>query len=192
MVRLVRERSDAVLDLAGTFRRHGFQGASLSTIQAETGLGRGSLYHFFPAGKTDMAKAVLDEVQAWFDREIYSPLRSDGDPETLIRAMVESTVAYFTSRGLVCLFAAITLAEERETFAAATRGYFTDWIGALTATIRRTGATPDLAAEVAVDTVSGIQGALILARALHDDTLFGATLTRIQARVLDAVHRVHR
>lgn len=189
MARLVRERSDAILALAGTFRRHGFQGATLSTIQAETGLGRGSLYHFFPAGKTDMAKAVLDEVEEWFDREIYTPLRSDGDPETQIRVMLEGTVAYFTSREFVCLFAAITLGEERDTFAAATRGYFTDWIGALTATLRRTGATPDLAAEVAVDTVSGIQGALILARALRDDNLFCTTLTRIHARVLDAIHQ---
>ena len=31
-------------------------------IQQETGVGRGSLYHFFPEGKTDMARAVLDQV----------------------------------------------------------------------------------------------------------------------------------
>jgi hypothetical protein len=29
-------------------------------------LGKGSLYHFFPGGKEDMAKAVLDEVAVWF------------------------------------------------------------------------------------------------------------------------------
>ena len=98
-----------------------------------------------------MAKAVLDEVQEWFDREIYAPLGSDVDPETLIRVMVDGTVAYFTSRKFVCLFAAITIGEERDSFASATPGYFAGWISALTATLRRIGATPDLAAEVAID-----------------------------------------
>ena len=66
MARTIAERPDAVLALANTFRLHGFEGASLSVISAETGLGKGSLYNFFPGGKEEMARAVLDEVNTWF------------------------------------------------------------------------------------------------------------------------------
>ena len=44
MARTVLDRSDAVRALAGVFRKRGFEAGSLSVIQQETGLGRGSLY----------------------------------------------------------------------------------------------------------------------------------------------------
>ncbi|WP_156516114.1 TetR/AcrR family transcriptional regulator, partial [Rhodococcus sp. EPR-147] len=75
MARTVLERSDAVRALADVFRKRGFESGSLSVIQQETGLGRGSLYHFFPAGKTDMARAVLEQVGKWFEEQIFVPLR---------------------------------------------------------------------------------------------------------------------
>lgn len=190
MPRLVNDRADAILALAGTFRRHGFAGASLSVIQTETGIGRGSLYHFFPAGKTDMVRAVLDEVQEWFDREIYTPLRANEDPAALVEAMFAAVEAYFTSREFVCLFAVITLGEERGAFAASSRTYFAEWIGALTATLRRAGASPGTAAAEAVDTVSSIQGALILTRALDDTELFRTTLARIRTRLTDMINSI--
>src|SRR5690348_16932169 len=51
MARVVAERSDVIPQLGELFRKHGFVGTSLSLITAHTGLGKGSLYHFFPGGK---------------------------------------------------------------------------------------------------------------------------------------------
>ncbi len=48
---MVTERSDVTQILAEIFREHGYAGASLSEITNRTGLGKGSLYHFFPSGK---------------------------------------------------------------------------------------------------------------------------------------------
>lgn len=189
MARQVRDRADAVLALAGTFRRHGFEGASLSVIQAETGLGRGSLYHFFPAGKSDMAEAVLNDVQRWFNHEISGPLRSAGEPETLISKMFKNVEAYFRSRHFVCLFAVMTLSEERRMFAAASHDYFADWIDALTSALRRTGMSAEAAIQVAVDGIAGIQGILILANALNDQPLFETALARIHDRTIRAMHQ---
>ena len=57
MARMVAERADTLPGLAEAFREHGYAGASLSVIGEATGLGRGSLYHFFPGGKREMAEA---------------------------------------------------------------------------------------------------------------------------------------
>ncbi len=80
MSRLIHTREDVLPVLGEVFREHGFEGASLSVITARTGLGKGSLYHFFPGGKEEMGQAVLAHIDGWFETEVYAPLRDDADP----------------------------------------------------------------------------------------------------------------
>ena len=49
--------------VAEVFRAHGYEGATLSVITEATGLGKGSLYHFFPGGKEELAAAVLADLR---------------------------------------------------------------------------------------------------------------------------------
>jgi len=58
-------RDEVVERLVGVFQRCGYDGASLSELSAATGLGRSSLYHHFPGGKEEMARAVIARVGAW-------------------------------------------------------------------------------------------------------------------------------
>ena len=58
-------RDEVVDRLLTAFRRKGYDGASLADLSAATGLGRSSLYHYFPGGKEEMARAVLDRADAW-------------------------------------------------------------------------------------------------------------------------------
>lgn len=183
MARTVSERADAVLALADIFRVHGFEGASLSVISAKTGLGKGSLYNFFPGGKEEMASSVLDEVSDWFRREVYEPLRAAGEPHAQVAAMFETSAGYFESRQLVCLFGAFALGQERERFARAIGDYFTEWVCALASALTRCGTPEATARAVATDTVCGIQGALILSRAVQEPDLFRESLARLEARV---------
>ena len=68
------------------FRREGFDGASMSSIARATGLGRSSLYHYFPGGKHEMALTVLDHLEGWFQRKVVEPLAGDGSAERRIDA----------------------------------------------------------------------------------------------------------
>lgn len=184
MARTVLDRSDVVLALAGVFRRRGFDGGSLSVIQQETGVGRGSLYHFFPNGKTDMAAAVLDQVSDWFEERVYAPLRTAGDTAEAVRAMSREVTAYFVSRERVCLFAAITLGDEQGAFTGPVRKYFTSWVDALATALRNGGLPDDEATERALDAVAAIQGALVLARAHDDDAVLLGIVDRTERNLL--------
>ncbi len=186
MTRAVLGRADAVRALAGVFRRRGFASASLSVIQQEAGIGRGSLYHFFPGGKSDMARAVLDEVALWFEERVFSPLRSAEDAAQAIEAMTREVSEYFTSRQRVCLFAAMTLGEEQDAFAEPVRQYFSDWVEALTTTLLAGGLARNDAADRALDAVATIQGGLILARAYEDDATLIGIIARAGRRLLAA------
>jgi TetR/AcrR family transcriptional repressor of lmrAB and yxaGH operons len=185
MARLVSERADVVLLLTEIFRTYGYEGATLARIAAGTGLGKGSLYHFFPGGKDEMAAAVLAHIDLWFQLHVYDPLRGSSDPRAGIAHMFRETRRYFLSGQKVCLVGVFALGNERDRFAVAVKNYFADWASALEGALLRDGRDASTAAALTEDVVGGIQGALVLARALNHPRIFESTLARLQARLLN-------
>ena len=183
MARTVSERKDALPALAEVFREHGFAGASLALISAATGLGKGSLYHFYPGGKEEMAAAVLEEIDGWFETRIFRPLREGADPGTAIAAAFDDVDAYFRSGQRVCLVGAFALGDARDLFGQAVNAYFARWIGALADALKRAGRDSAAAQDLAEEIVLEIQGAIVLARAMSDPAIFQRALKRMRARV---------
>jgi AcrR family transcriptional regulator len=181
-MRTLNERRDVIPLVAEVFREFGYEGASLSRITERTGLGKGSLYHFFPGGKEDMAKAVLEDVDAWFEHNVFQSLLHD-PPQTAIARMWDAIDSYFRSGGRVCLVGVFALDGTRDRFADAISGYFTRWIAALRDALIRQGWSPADAGQSAEDVVLGIQGALVLARATKDESLFARTIARLRTRL---------
>ena len=184
-MKTVHQRADVLPALGEVFREHGFEGASLALIGARTGLGKGSLYHFFPGGKEEMAEAVLAEIDAWFAREIFAPLRGAKDAGKAIAAMLAATDGYFRSGRRVCLIGAFALGDVRDRFARRVDGYFAAWQEALAAALRRLGHRKSAAAALSEEAVAGIQGALVLARARNDPDIFRRSLRRLGERLLE-------
>jgi TetR/AcrR family transcriptional repressor of lmrAB and yxaGH operons len=182
-MRALSERSDALPALAEAFRRGGFAGTSIASLSQATGLGKGSLYNFFPGGKDEMAAAVLDSVRVWFDVHVFDGLREAEEPAAAIAAMFIAVRSYFTSRQLVCLFGAFALGQEHETFAAPIVRYFETWILVLSSAIERCGVPAVASRLLATDVVTDIQGALVLARATGGAESFDARLDRLERRL---------
>src|SRR5947209_17439990 len=114
MRKLASERTELLPALGEVFRAHGYEGATLALITQATGLGKASLYHFFPGGKQKMATEVLDEIGRWFEDTIFVPLRQTDDPGRAIAAMIKGTDAYFRSGHRVCLVGVIALGSSRD------------------------------------------------------------------------------
>lgn len=184
MPREIAERRDAIPALGEVFREYGFSGSSLAEITQRTGLGKGSLYHFFPNGKKEMAEAVLDDVTGWFEQNVFSPLLDSQNPWHGIRNMFDAVDRYFHSGNRICLLGAFALDDTRDRFETRIDTYFRVWIAALTVALERAGFNEKDAEETAVEIVAGIQGALVLARSHQDPQLFTRTLRRLQHRIL--------
>ncbi len=178
-------RDDAIARIAEVFREQGFEGASLSAITEASGLGKGSLYNHFPGGKDEMAQAVLAHVEAWFEVEVYTKLREADNSHEAVVAMFVSVDSYFRSGRRICLVGAFALDAMRDRFATAVQAYFTHWIAALAACLKRGGAKQSRA--LAEAAVAGIQGALVLSRALNDPAVFTRQLRDLQARLISAL-----
>lgn len=183
MPREVAERHDAIAAVAEVFREHGYAGSSLTTITQRTGLGKGSLYHFFPNGKQEMAEAVLEDVSRWFEEHVFSALRDTEAPARGIEQMFEAVDRYFLSGERICLLGAFALWDGPEPFEGVINRYFSTWTEALAEALLRTGFTAPKATEMAEEVVIGIQGALVLARSRQDPQVFTRTLQRLRRRI---------
>jgi AcrR family transcriptional regulator len=179
-----RDRTDLLTALGEVFREHGFEGASLALISERTGLGKGSLYNYFPGGKEEMAATVLAEIDLWFETHIFKPLRKEDDPQRAIAHMLQAVDVYFRSGRRLCLVGVLALGDSRDRFAEQVSSYFKAWTKALAAALIRAGHDRTQAEALAEDTVALIQGALILARATPKSGIFARTLTRLEERLL--------
>jgi AcrR family transcriptional regulator len=183
MPRLMGDRSRAVPLLAEVFRTYGFEGASLARITEGTGLGKGSIYNFFPGGKDEMAQAVLDEIDGWFRDQVFQPLRQATDVQQGVSDMFNAVGRYFLSGRKVCLVGVFALGHERDRFAARVQAYFAEWVQALATALQRGGHDAATALALAEEVVGGIQGALVLARAADEPELFMRALARLWQRL---------
>lgn len=176
------ERADLPQLLAEVFRKHGYEGASLALISEATGLGKGSLYNFFPGGKEEMAAAVLADVDTWFEGDVFLPLREEADAGKAISTMLDAVDAYFRSGRRICLVGAFALDDARSRFAVRIHGYFVRWIEALAAALTRAGRKD--AAALAEEAVGLIQGAIVLSRALDDAGAFDRIIGTLRRRLV--------
>ncbi|WP_349294750.1 TetR/AcrR family transcriptional regulator (plasmid) [Thioclava sp. 'Guangxiensis'] len=175
MPRTVAEKADVIPPLAEVFRQHGYEGASIGIISNRTGLGRGSLYHFFPGGKEDMANAVLAHVSEWFEANIFNPLETL-PPHEAIGHMLDAVSAYFDGGERICLVGAFALDQTRDRFAVDIRMYFARWITSLESCLERLDPPVPSAADDARRIVATIQGGIVLARASGEASTFYALI----------------
>jgi AcrR family transcriptional regulator len=182
--RIAPDRESLLASIGEVFREHGYEGASLALIGAATGLGKGSLYHFFPGGKEEMATAVIAHIDGWFEDNVFVPLQDASEPRAGIERMFDATDSYFLSGRRVCLIGAFALDESRDLFAKAIKSYFARWVAHLAEALTRAGHSLAKADELAEETVGAIQGALTLARAFDDIAVFSRALRRAREELL--------
>ena len=182
-------RDQLLSRLCDTFRQYGYEGASMTRIAEATGLGKASLYHYFPEGKQQMAGAVLDWSMQWFEKYVFGPLKSTHPPRQRIVAMLDSLTDHYALGQCACLPALFGMAAERELFSETLRTFYQRWLDALAQTLTDSGLARDIAQRRAYDALERIQGALVLARGMKDIRLFANMAQVLPDQVLAGAGR---
>lgn len=178
---------DRVADqLFELFRWGGFEGVSLGDIAKATALGRSSLYHHFPGGKEEMAEAVMDRAAAWTDAHLLAPLRQDAPRAVRVDAMLAAARRLYDDGRAPCIVAAMRRGPAPAPVCRRAHTLLASWVETLEAALVATDAAPTAAQAAAVDAVIRIQGALIVAGALADPTLFPRALETVRENLLAA------
>ncbi|MGH3448550.1 MAG: TetR/AcrR family transcriptional regulator, partial [Nocardioidaceae bacterium] len=117
---------------ATLFRRDGYQGTGLKRIAAESGAPFGSIYHFFPGGKEELAEDAVRASGAAYQQLVLTLLESADDPlESLSRAFdtaAEDLAATDYADACPIATLALEVASTNERLRAATSDVFTDWV----------------------------------------------------------------
>lgn len=160
---------DEIIDrLFTVFRDRGFEGASLTDLSRATGLGKSSLYHYFPEGKEQMAEAVLARATALIDSAIVEVAQSSDPLKARLRRIVASLERLYGGGRTPCVLGQLATASIGTGGRQNLRQAFTHWIGAIAGLAAESGMSPARARHFAEDWVARLQGALILQAASGD------------------------
>jgi TetR/AcrR family transcriptional repressor of lmrAB and yxaGH operons len=177
-------KEEVLARLLQTFRVKGYDGASLAELSAATGLGKSSLYHYFPGGKSDMAVQVLGHLETVLEAALFAPLRGVGTPKKRLEAMLDSIDAFYEGGERACLLERLSASVESRQFRRPLAAAFTKWIDAVEALGREAGLSRGLARTRAEDMVMRIEGALVVCAGTGETKFFARTLADLRTSVL--------
>jgi len=175
--------------LFGVFRTYGYEGATLARISEATGLGRASLYHYFPGGKDDMAREVLGVARGWLAQNVVAPLQSAASIHARIKTMLANLREGYSDGSASCVINLLGLGEADEKFHGDVNDTVELWLHALERLLKEAGITPARARRIALDAVVRVEGALVVARALHDKNVFLRTLYELERALSGEIDR---
>lgn len=170
-MRSPRERM--VVSAALLIRERGAHATAISDVLAHSGAPRGSAYHHFPGGRTQLLCEAVDYAGEY----ISALIDQAGGGLDLLDAMIEWYREQLLSTDFRagCPIAAVAVEagepQNRERMAPVVEraaAVFERWSKLIAARLVVHGVAPDRAAELATLTLSALEGALLLARARRD------------------------
>jgi TetR/AcrR family transcriptional regulator, lmrAB and yxaGH operons repressor len=163
-------RDRIVETAAELFRAQGVNGTGVLAILDRARAPRGSLYHHFPGGKTELVLAGLEFESSRVSGDLETLLATDPDPATAVIAFAEALAATLELSdyrlGCPVTTATLELANDDPAVRHLCASTYTTWQHAIGDHLRRHGR--DNAEHVAETILAAIEGALILARAHRD------------------------
>jgi AcrR family transcriptional regulator len=161
-VRLVRAAEQLL-------RVQGYAGTGLKQLTAAAGAPWGSLYHFFPKGKSELAAAAAAHAGALYAEGWRRVFEQADDPAEAVWRIFEGEVRVLEGSDYRngCPIASMTLdvASLDEALRRACDGAFGQWLAAMSQGFEAHGAAPDAAEALARFVLAAIEGAIVLARA---------------------------
>ncbi|MBV6621383.1 MAG: TetR/AcrR family transcriptional regulator [Rivularia sp. (in: Bacteria)] len=177
-------KEEAIFKLIPAFRKHGYEGTSLTMLSKATGLGKASLYHYFPGGKSEMAATVFDYIGSELGKSVLKTLQGEGEPKLKIQAACESLREFYDSGRNSCFLAIMSFGEADKLFHDKVKARLELMIENLAKVLVEAGIEKEIAKIRAQDAIAQIQGALVLVRILDDTKPFERVIEGLPGRLL--------
>jgi TetR/AcrR family transcriptional repressor of lmrAB and yxaGH operons len=171
MPRPDRSRTALVDTAALLFRRQGYAATGVNQILETAEVKAGSLYHHFPAGKQELAAAVVDGVGAAIERRLRELLDSGSPVSDIVDGWIDLMAAGLAGDqrdGCPIEPIATESVNASEQVREASARAFGGWCLAVADRLRTDGWPDADADQTALAVVALIEGALILSRIAGD------------------------
>lgn len=178
-------KDEVIQRIVAAFREHGYEGASLSILSQATGLGRSSLYHHFPNGKTDMAQAAWAWVMSSFEELVIAPLRqTQQTPLQRLQACAQGLAAFYADGARSCLLNIFSIGSANTLFQEQLRVGTHAMMQMFSELAQESGINAVEAQRRGEQAVIGIQGALVISRTLGSNEPFLRLLGQFPEQLL--------
>jgi TetR/AcrR family transcriptional regulator, lmrAB and yxaGH operons repressor len=144
------------------FLAHGFNGATITAIASSARLSKATLYHHFPAGKSQMAEMVIRQAIAHADRAVFSCLSQPKPAITRLLGMLDGFLEYTDQGNRACLIMVMGQSAP-EPLRALIRQQVGDWRLAIEQSLcELRSVKPKRAARLAEETLCSLYGSLLI------------------------------
>ena len=159
---------------ANLFQRHGYTGTGLKQISADSGVPFGSLYHFFPGGKEELAAETLRWSAQRYAAHVGEVLANgpSQDIAAAVRHAFDQAAEDLVATDFVdaCPIATVALevASSNDPLRRVTAEIFEEWLQGLDAWFVAVGVPKRSAREQSTLFLAALEGGFLLARAARD------------------------
>jgi AcrR family transcriptional regulator len=176
---------------AELFRLQGYTGTGVKQIVAEANAPFGSLYHFFPGGKEQLAAEVIRWSGAMYAELVTAVIDPAPDIVSAVDLFFTGAAQHLrdTDYEDACPIATVALevASTSEPLREATAEVFDSWIDALVQRFSAAGLPDDVARELSIAMLGALEGAFVLSRAKRSTEpleVAGRTMTEVVRNAL--------
>jgi AcrR family transcriptional regulator len=156
---------------AELLRMQGYSGTGLKEVTKRASAPWGSMYHFFPGGKEQLAVETIRATGEQYRQAFAKLFEIVPDPiEAISRVFLNEINVLDRSafkEGCPIAATALDVASTVDAVREACAEVFASWLEEIAAAIARNGADPALAAQLAEFILATLEGAIILARTNH-------------------------
>ena len=177
------------------FRRHGYNGTSLSQISQAANATTGSIYHFFPGGKEALGVAVIDTTGAVY-RELFESIAAEQpDPVSTFESFFAGAADVLEESDFIdpCPIGTIAreVANTSEPLRRAAERAFNSWIASAKNYLINSAIDPAAAADLATMFVATVEGGFVLSRTLRSTDPLKAIALNVVAAINTAPRTAH-
>jgi AcrR family transcriptional regulator len=173
------------------FMERGYSASGLKQISESSAAPIGSLYHFFPGGKEELAAETLRSSGAAYQALVEAVFDSAPDMVIGVRDCFEGAaeVLRATDYADACPIATVALevASSDERLRVVTAEIFESWLESATVRFERDGIEPVQARELATVLIAALEGGFLLSRAAKNtsamDAIGKAMVELVEARL---------
>ena len=169
---MANDTRERILDASGElFRRQGYMGTGVKQILTEARAPFGSLYHFFPGGKSALGAETVRRSGAKYGELLGAIIPPERDLVEGVRDFFATAAANHADSGYedACPIATVALemSGSDEDIRRACADVFAGWIEGGTLRFEMAGLPRPEARRLVIEMIAGLEGAFVLARALR-------------------------
>lgn len=184
-------RKQMLLSTMALLREYGASATSIDRVLAHSGAPRGSVYHHFPGGRTQLIDETVTLAGVYGHRLIDAAMQAD-DPVAAVDAFFEvwrGQLADSSFRsGCPVVAVAVEANDEAPQLTRSAGTVFTDWQEAFTALFRHHGLPEDRSRRLAALIVAAEEGAVVLCRAQQSTAPMEAVAAEIHDLLVHALN----